>query len=229
MDATRLSRDVNHRSNSEDTSTIIKAEIEEWTKKEEGQYQVSTVAADLDPWLHYTSWGAVLSTSKHSLVATAAFTTLATAAEPELEQVLQSWERIRYSNINTTSCLLYTSNPHSFLSMSLVLAMSTTTFHQFLELAPELRTKIWELAIAKHVQDMVAGFPCWLLGAMDRRRQAFAGGLAGREKSALVDSIRDPYNGLKMRVEEDDFEGLVCLFLPFAAKHGNRSLNFAYL
>lgn len=77
---------------------------------------------------------------------------------------------------------------------------------------PRAANKIWELAIAKHVQDIVAGFPRWLFGARDRRREAFAGGLAGREKSALVVSIRDPYDGLKMLVEEDEFEGLVnCL------------------
>jgi hypothetical protein len=103
--------------------------------------------------------------------------------------------------------------------------MSTTTFRQFLELAPELRTNIWELAIAKHVQDMVAGFPRWLLGAMDRRRQAFAGGLAGREKSALVVSIRDPYDGLKMRVEEDDFEGLVnCLPISAVCREARKQV-----
>jgi hypothetical protein len=103
VDVTRKSRDVNNTSSgsgdasatrSSDLSASIKAEIEEWIKKEEGQYQVSTVAADIDPWLQYTGWEAVLSASKHDLVTTTIFADTATTTKPELEQVLQSWERI---------------------------------------------------------------------------------------------------------------------------------------
>jgi hypothetical protein len=98
VDVTRLLRDVNNERvgvRVNDTSSLaIKAEIKEWIKKEEGQYQVSTVAADVDPWLQYTGWEAVLSASKHDLVTTAVFADTATATEPELERVLQSWERI---------------------------------------------------------------------------------------------------------------------------------------
>ena len=57
VDATRLSRDVNNNSSgsgSDDAGAAIKAEIAEWIKKEEGQYQVSTVATKVDPWLQYT-------------------------------------------------------------------------------------------------------------------------------------------------------------------------------
>jgi hypothetical protein len=51
VDALGESRDVNNSSSSSGSDTAIKAEITEWLKKEEGQYQVSTIAADVDPWL----------------------------------------------------------------------------------------------------------------------------------------------------------------------------------
>ncbi len=53
VDKTRQSRDVNNSSGSGsgDAGAIIKAEIAEWMVKEEGQYQVSIIAADIDPWL----------------------------------------------------------------------------------------------------------------------------------------------------------------------------------
>jgi hypothetical protein len=33
------------------TGAAVKAEIEEWIKKEEEEYKVSTVATEIDPWL----------------------------------------------------------------------------------------------------------------------------------------------------------------------------------
>jgi hypothetical protein len=66
VDATRQSdvnnesRDVNNSSGSGsgngsgDAGAVIKAEIAEWIIKEEGAYQVSIVAAEIDPWLRYT-------------------------------------------------------------------------------------------------------------------------------------------------------------------------------
>lgn len=115
VDATRQSRDVYNRnrsgsgsssgSSSNDASITIKAEIEEWMKKEEGQYQVSTIAADSDPWLQYTGCEEVLAASKHNLVTTAAFADIATATEPELEQVLQSWERILQRSLTTLAAI----------------------------------------------------------------------------------------------------------------------------
>jgi hypothetical protein len=115
VDATRQSRDVNNGSSSgsgsgsgsdsNDASTVIKAEIKEWMKKEEGQYQVSTVAADVDPWLQYTGWEEVLAASKHDLMTTAAFADTAATTEPELEQVLQSWERILQRSLTTLAAV----------------------------------------------------------------------------------------------------------------------------
>jgi superfamily II DNA helicase RecQ len=106
VDATRQSRDINNTSSgSGDSSATIKAEIKEWIKKEEGQYQVSTVAADVDPWLQYTGWEEVLAASNHDLVATARFADIATATEPELEQVLQSWERILQRSLATLAAV----------------------------------------------------------------------------------------------------------------------------
>jgi hypothetical protein len=101
VDALGELRDVNNSSSSSGSDTAIKAEITEWLKKEEGQYQVSTVAADVDPWLQYTGWEAVLSVSKYNLVTTAAFADTATATKPELERVLQSWERILQRSLAT--------------------------------------------------------------------------------------------------------------------------------
>jgi hypothetical protein len=103
VDATRQSRDVNNSrgSGSGDAGAAIKAEIAEWMIKEEGQYQVSTVATEIDPWLRYTGWEEVLAASKHDLVTTAAFTATAAATEPELARLLESWERILQYSLNT--------------------------------------------------------------------------------------------------------------------------------
>lgn len=103
VDETRQSRDVNNSSGSGsgDAGAAIKAEIAEWMIKEEGQYQVSTVATEIDPWLQYTGWEEVLAGSKHNLVTTAAFTATAATTEPELARLLQSWERILQQSLNT--------------------------------------------------------------------------------------------------------------------------------
>jgi len=89
-DVNNESRDVNNSSSSGsgDASAVIRAEIAEWMAQEEGQYQASTVAAEVDPWLRYTGWEEVLAGSKHDLVTTAAFTATATATEPELERLI---------------------------------------------------------------------------------------------------------------------------------------------
>ena len=112
-DATRQARDINNNnrggsgsgSSSNDTGAAIKAEIEEWIKQEEGQYQVNTVATDIDPWLQYMGWEEILAGSKHDLVTTAAFTATATATEPELERVLESWERILQRSLTTLAAV----------------------------------------------------------------------------------------------------------------------------
>lgn len=111
VDATRPSRDVNNTSGSssgsrndatEDTGAAIKAEIEEWMKKEEEEeYKASTVATEVDLWLQYTGWEEVLAGSKHGLVKTAEFTATATGTEPELERVVESWERILQRSLTT--------------------------------------------------------------------------------------------------------------------------------
>ena len=105
VDATRRARDEDRsrgRGDGDgDAVTALKAEITEWMIKEEGRYEVSTVATEVDPWLRYAGWEEVLAASKHNLVKTAEFTATATAAEPELEQVLQSWERILQRSLGT--------------------------------------------------------------------------------------------------------------------------------
>ena len=93
MDAARQSRDVNNSNSSGNgnTGATIKAEIEDWIKKEEAIYKVTAVAAEVDPWLQYTGWEEVLAGLKHDLVKTAAFTATATATKPELVRLTQSW------------------------------------------------------------------------------------------------------------------------------------------
>jgi len=59
------------------------------------------VAAEIDPWLRYTGWEEVLAASKHDLVTTAAFAATATATESELEQIVQSWQRILQRSLDT--------------------------------------------------------------------------------------------------------------------------------
>ena len=104
VNATRQACDVNignesssgsgSGSGSSDAEAAIKAEIKEWMKKEEGQYKASTVATEVDPWLQYIGWEEVLAGSKHDLVITAAFTATASATEPELLYIIESWEQI---------------------------------------------------------------------------------------------------------------------------------------
>jgi superfamily II DNA helicase RecQ len=103
VDATCQSRDVNNSSGSGsgDAGAAIKAEIAEWMIKEEGPYQASTIATEIDPWLRYTGWEEVLAGSKHDLVTTVAFTATATADEPKLARLIQSWERILQRSLNT--------------------------------------------------------------------------------------------------------------------------------
>lgn len=114
VDASERSRDVNNgqgggsgsgSDDTRDTGAAIKAEIEAWVKKEEEEYKASTVATEIDPWLQYTGWEEVLAGSKHSLVKTAEFTATATADEPELERLLQSWERILQRSLGTLAAV----------------------------------------------------------------------------------------------------------------------------
>ncbi|KAF4637349.1 hypothetical protein G7Y89_g708 [Cudoniella acicularis] len=73
---------------------------------------------------------------------------------------------------------------------------------------------IWKYAIASHIQDIVDRLPRWFerFSWAERRRQALVGGLPGKDRLPLHVHIRDPYDGLKLRFEEDDFETLVdCL------------------
>jgi superfamily II DNA helicase RecQ len=109
-DVNNESRDVNKSSDGgsgsgrDDPGATIKAEIAEWTVKED-QYQVSTVAAEIDPWLRYNGWEEVIAGSKHDLATTAALTATATATEPELARLLQSWERILQRSLGTLAAV----------------------------------------------------------------------------------------------------------------------------
>ena len=110
MDATRQSRDINKggsgsSSGIDEENAAIKAEIEKWMKKEEGKYMASTVTAETDPWLRHTGWEEVLAGSKHGLVKTAAFAATATAQEPELVRITESWERVLRRSLDTLTAV----------------------------------------------------------------------------------------------------------------------------
>lgn len=98
--------------------------------------------------------------------------------------------------------------------------MSAVTFTHFTDLAGELRSMIWTHAIVTQINDITARLPKWCLGeSAVRRRLALVGHhtLPTRHASQFFHlRLRDPYNGRKMRIEEDDFEDLVHS-LPLAA------------
>lgn len=101
--------------------------------------------------------------------------------------------------------------------------MSLTVFPLFPELVPELRNRIWQFAIASHIQDIADRLPRWYNSSWaERRRQAIVGGLLGKGRLPLYVHIRDPYNGLKLRFEEDEFESLVDCFPISAVCHETR-------
>jgi hypothetical protein len=101
--------------------------------------------------------------------------------------------------------------------------MSLTAFPLFPELAPELRNRIWEFAIVSHIQDIADRLPRWFNSSWaERRRQAIVGSLPGKDRLALYIHIRDPYNGLKLRFEEDEFESFVDCFPISAVCHETR-------
>ncbi len=100
--------------------------------------------------------------------------------------------------------------------------MSLTAFSRFPELAPELRIRIWEFAIASHIQDIADQLPRWF-GSLwaERRRRAIVG--SSRNGGAgLYVYIRDPYSGLELHFEEDEFESLVDSFPISAVCHETR-------
>lgn len=58
-------------------------------------------AAEIDAWLHFTSWNEVLGQSKHNLVKTHQFARPPNLDEPKLERVLRAWSRILERSLNT--------------------------------------------------------------------------------------------------------------------------------
>ena len=105
--------------------------------------------------------------------------------------------------------------------------MSATTFYRFTELPLELRNQIWEFAIASHVENTGNRLPRWFVSPWaERRRQAIVGGFPGKERPPLCVRILDPYDGLKIRLDEDDFESFVDCF-PISAVCRETRVNVA--
>jgi hypothetical protein len=82
----------------------IEREIQEW-KDEAKERRLILVAnpptVELDPWLRYTKWYAILEKSKHNLVRTYKYLQEPTPEEPELYRVVQAWKRIFERCLNT--------------------------------------------------------------------------------------------------------------------------------
>lgn len=106
-DATRQSREDSNGSGS-GRDTTIKAEIADWImKQEESQAELDReiLTTERDPWLRGVHWDEVLAGSQHDLVRTAAFATTATATEPDLVRLIQSWERILQRCLTTLAAI----------------------------------------------------------------------------------------------------------------------------
>lgn len=102
--------------------------------------------------------------------------------------------------------------------------MLLTTFPRFTELAFELKSKIWEYAIVLHIQDIPDRLPPWFENSWveGQQREALAGS-PEETKPALRVRILDPYDGLKLRFDEDDFETFVDCFCISAVCHEARA------
>ena len=107
-------------------------------------------------------------------------------------------------------------------------SMAATTFTQFTNLPKELRIPIWLQAIATQVQDIADGLPRWFCGGWaERRRQAILGYdtlPSSQPKRFLRVYIRDPYEGRKMLLEEDDFETFINCLPISAVSRESRTL-----
>ena len=91
-----------------DRDAAIKARVAEWSEEvKERRLLLSQQppAIELDPWLRYTGWNAVLLQSKHNLVKTAEFTRMPDAEEVQLVQVLQAWSRILERCLDTLTAV----------------------------------------------------------------------------------------------------------------------------
>jgi hypothetical protein len=52
------------------------------------------LATEINSWLQFTEWNAVLCQLKHNMIKTHQFTCAPSPDEPELEQLLRAWSRI---------------------------------------------------------------------------------------------------------------------------------------
>jgi len=90
--------------------------------------------------------------------------------------------------------------------------MLPSTFPRFAELALELRSKIWKYAIALHIEQIEEHLPPWL---GNYRGGALLEAHFGNSLEvplpnwSLHACILDPYNGRKIRFEENEFEAFV--------------------
>jgi hypothetical protein len=89
--------------------------------------------------------------------------------------------------------------------------MPLVVFFRFPELAFEIRSRIWEYAIISYLQDTTNRLPPWLEDPRVKEQQR------PLSTTALRVCISDPYDGLKLRFEEEEFETLVDHLLISAA------------
>jgi hypothetical protein len=83
-------------SDSEDGADEIIQEIEQWKAAAQArrlQALQNVPVVEMDSWLQYTGWNAVINQSKHDMVKTHQFTR-EPEDEPELSRVVRAWKRI---------------------------------------------------------------------------------------------------------------------------------------
>jgi hypothetical protein len=86
------------------TKDAIDWEIEQWEAEATERrlaMQANPAYTELDSWLRFTKWHAVLSKSKHDMLKTYEFLQYAGPEETELHRLLLAWDRIRERALDT--------------------------------------------------------------------------------------------------------------------------------
>lgn len=95
-DQSRTGTDANANATATASTQLIQ-DIEQWEAEAADRrlhVQTQPSADELDPWLCYTGWNAVLERSKHNLVETYTFVRMPDANEVGLDRVLLAWDRV---------------------------------------------------------------------------------------------------------------------------------------
>jgi Orsellinic acid/F9775 biosynthesis cluster protein D len=99
--------DTGSGSDGEDGADEIIQEIEQWKAAAQArrlQALQNVPVVEMDSWLQYTGWNAVLKQSKHDMVKTYQFTR-EPEDEPALERVVRAWKRILERGLDTLAAM----------------------------------------------------------------------------------------------------------------------------